>query len=321
MSQYILPNPYDAGYAIPDYVQAEPPGRGTFTSKGLTRGTISATAFMQNWDGGYQLPNYVQAEPWGQGTFGTKGPVRGTIQQNVPFPMSGFGDPRLGGVLGGVVMPDGPRAARARGALGNYESMGAAGTDPITNYGQQAAAIITTELAKVPAAQQRTALKGLFDKIDTNLWKRVRAKTKTMPAKDAIAAAFSEGALSEMVALGKGAKPTANSYVGMGACGCHANSAEPMGDWLGSIGSFFSTVIPALGSAACAMARSPLTGTAASAGAGPVGAIGAQAASGACGGTPGMMPGQVPYYPPPQPDITPYLLLGGAVLAVVLLVK
>jgi len=318
MSQYILPNPYDAGYAIPDYVQAEPPGRGAFVSKGPIRGTIQPTADMQNWNGGYQLPNYVQAEPWGHGVFYTKSPARGTIMQNIPFPLSGFGDKRLGGVLGGVVMPDAP-SGRMRSAMGNYESpSGSAGADPITAYGQQAAAIIATELAKVPRAQQRSALKGLFDKIDGNLWKRVQAKTKTMPAQAAIASAFSEGALGEMVAMGKGSKPTPNSYVGMGACGCGA--PEAMGDVLGSIGGFFGAVLPALGSAACAMARSPLTGTAASAGAGPVGAVGAQAAAGACGGTT-MYPGGVPYYPPPQPDITPILLLGGAVLAVVLLVK
>jgi hypothetical protein len=40
MSFYHLPNPYNPGYAIPDYVLAEPPGRGTFTTKWLPRGTI-----------------------------------------------------------------------------------------------------------------------------------------------------------------------------------------------------------------------------------------------------------------------------------------
>lgn len=318
MSQYILPNPYDAGYAIPDYVQAEPPGRGAFVSKGPIRGTIQPTADIQNWNGGYQLPDYVQVEPWGQGAFGTKGPTRGTIQQAIPFPLSGFGDGRVGGVLGGIVMPDGPRGARTRAAMGNYESTDGTGADPITAYGQQAATIITGELAKVPRAQQRSALKTLFNKIDTNLWKRVQTKAKTMPAQSAIASAFSEGALSEMVALGKGAAPTPNSYVGMGACGCGAPDA--MGDFFGSVGSFFGAVLPALGSAACAMARSPLTGAAATAGAGPVGGVGAQAAAGACGGTGAVL--ATPYYPPPvQTDYTPYLLLGGAALAVFLLVK
>jgi len=41
MSFYHLPNPWNPGYAIPDYVMAEPPERGTFTTKWLPRGTIS----------------------------------------------------------------------------------------------------------------------------------------------------------------------------------------------------------------------------------------------------------------------------------------
>lgn len=40
MAFYQLPNPYDPHYAIPEYVMAEPPGRGTFTTKWLPRGTI-----------------------------------------------------------------------------------------------------------------------------------------------------------------------------------------------------------------------------------------------------------------------------------------
>lgn len=42
MSFYNLPNPYDPRYAIPEYVMAEPPERGTFTTQWLPRGTIPA---------------------------------------------------------------------------------------------------------------------------------------------------------------------------------------------------------------------------------------------------------------------------------------
>ncbi len=41
MPFYHLPNPWNPHYAIPDYVLAEPPGRGTFTTKWLPRRTIS----------------------------------------------------------------------------------------------------------------------------------------------------------------------------------------------------------------------------------------------------------------------------------------
>jgi hypothetical protein len=42
MSFYQLPTPWNPGYAIPDYVMAEPPERGTFTTQWLPRGTIPA---------------------------------------------------------------------------------------------------------------------------------------------------------------------------------------------------------------------------------------------------------------------------------------
>jgi hypothetical protein len=41
MSFYQLPNPWNPGYVIPEYVMAEPPERGTFTTQWLPRGTIS----------------------------------------------------------------------------------------------------------------------------------------------------------------------------------------------------------------------------------------------------------------------------------------
>jgi hypothetical protein len=41
MSFYHLPHPWDPGFVIPEYVMAEPPERGTFTTQWLPRGTIS----------------------------------------------------------------------------------------------------------------------------------------------------------------------------------------------------------------------------------------------------------------------------------------
>lgn len=41
MSFYQLPNPWNPGYALPDYVLAEQPGRGTFTTAMLPRRTVS----------------------------------------------------------------------------------------------------------------------------------------------------------------------------------------------------------------------------------------------------------------------------------------
>lgn len=42
MSFYRMPSPWNPGYAIPNYVMAEPPERGTFTTQWMPRGTIPA---------------------------------------------------------------------------------------------------------------------------------------------------------------------------------------------------------------------------------------------------------------------------------------
>jgi len=44
MAFYHLPNPWNPHYAIPKYVMAEPPGRGTFTTRQLPRGWVDALA-------------------------------------------------------------------------------------------------------------------------------------------------------------------------------------------------------------------------------------------------------------------------------------
>jgi hypothetical protein len=91
-------HPWNAGYAIPKYIKAEPPGRGTFVTKMINRKTISALnpvaaakilttagpvktadpvadtfyGMPKPWNPGYATPRYVQDEPPGRGTFTTK---------------------------------------------------------------------------------------------------------------------------------------------------------------------------------------------------------------------------------------------------------
>ena len=40
MAFFQIPNPWNPGYALPDYVLAEPPGRGTFTTAMIPRRTV-----------------------------------------------------------------------------------------------------------------------------------------------------------------------------------------------------------------------------------------------------------------------------------------
>lgn len=71
MSYLQMPHPWNPRYAIPDYVQAEPPGRGAYTTAWLPRGTIDglvpdylakpipSSAAMGFTVGGVAIPNWA----------------------------------------------------------------------------------------------------------------------------------------------------------------------------------------------------------------------------------------------------------------------
>lgn len=67
MSFYHLPHPWNPGYAIPKYVMAEPPGRGTFTTTWLPRRTISQL-----------IPDYL-AKPVDQKLLGRRDAQLGSL--------------------------------------------------------------------------------------------------------------------------------------------------------------------------------------------------------------------------------------------------
>lgn len=69
MPFYHLPNPWNPHYAIPEYVLAEPPGRGTFTTRWLPRRTISSLSpdFIAKPDVGKELLDRPDAGLEGMG--------------------------------------------------------------------------------------------------------------------------------------------------------------------------------------------------------------------------------------------------------------
>ena len=139
MSFYHLPNPWDPAYAIPKYVMAEPPERGTFTTQWLPRGTISSV-----------IPDYLAAP-------GTGNAVGKALLGRKDAGLGSLGNSSLEGhCLAGDTLD---------AQVYSLEPLGGAGGDPVAAYGQQAAAWLMGTIGQVPAEQRKAALRALLDAV------------------------------------------------------------------------------------------------------------------------------------------------------------
>jgi hypothetical protein len=163
MSFYHLPHPWDPGYAIPEYVKAEPPERGTFTTKWLPRGTISAV-----------VPDYL-AQP------GPKLLGRGDAD------LGSLGDDTLGTGTGEQVY--------------TLQPLGAGG-NAVTLYGKQAADWIMGSISRLPQEYRKPALRALLDAIDPKLWVLIEKKGADYSAKGMTPKASLHRAISEAMSAG-----------------------------------------------------------------------------------------------------------------------
>lgn len=329
--QYRRPHPWDGGYAIPDYVMAEPPLRGTFTGRGIDRRTIDAPELPGPWQTGYAYPEYVGQEPIGQGVFRTKYYPRKSID---------------------VLVPE---------AVGDVE--GFAEQDPIANFGEEAAGYIMRTIKALPPGQRKQALRAVFDQLDPKLWSRVaehagRISKAGVPdaaaLQQAMASAMSMGLLEEFIRVGKTGQIKPKSMSGLAVYGQQAERQMLAGfksalgmswgdlnplNWLAKgtnvvtakampgltqAGEWGKSVLSTVGDLACSVAKSGAGQIAAGAGASAagappqVGAQGAQMVSAACSGP----------QPPPVVQssgsswILPVAIVGGlGLVAVVLLTR
>lgn len=190
MPFYHLPHPWNPGYAIPKYVLAEPPERGTFTTQWLPRGTISQI-----------VPDYL-AKP-GRKILGRTDADLGSLG-GTSLDCATLADPTLQG------------SSLAGDTLGaqvyELEPLGALGANPVAAYGQRAAGWIMSTINRVPAPQRKAALRALLDAVDRGLWSKVDAagqkyQAAGMNPKAALARALAEhmsaGIAHEIVETGK----------------------------------------------------------------------------------------------------------------------
>lgn len=201
MAFYNLPTPWNPGYAIPEYVLAEPPGRGTFTTGMIERGTIDSL-----------LPNVF-------GAAGNGGSIKGK---------KGLGS------LGGAVFGDmvGPVQGLGAAAVANGKMMkpGFRG-DPIAAYGKAMSSYLTRTIVMVDPDMRKVALKAVLDELDPKLWASVAEKAEKLQAKRlppkvafqrALAAALADGFARELIEAGKTGRIQMVSQTGLGSYGAPA---------------------------------------------------------------------------------------------------
>lgn len=212
MSFYHLPHPWNPGYAIPRYVMAEPPERGTFTTQWLPRGTIPGL-----------IPDYF-ANPMGAKK------ILGREDANLSGLGSLSGSTLAGSTLRGSTLRGSTLAGSSLGAteyqiepLGNGNGNGRARFD---TYGYNTARGMIKQIRKLPAQHRGTAMRQAMDRIDPTLRSRCEAYATAAqkagvgaPAalEQGLARALSEGLLTELARLGSSrGLPQPNSLLGLG---------------------------------------------------------------------------------------------------------
>lgn len=176
MAFYHQAHPWNPGYAVPKYVLAEPPGRGTFTTKQLPRRTISQV-----------IPDYL------------------AMPTKAAHSLSGSS--LSGSTLSGSSLGDSTYKLEPLGATGRAKSP--------DDYGHKSAAWIMAQAKRLPAGQRARAVKALLASIDPKLPDQVAAhasklKDKGLPAnvalQRAMAFCLSRGISKEIVSMGKGGR-------------------------------------------------------------------------------------------------------------------
>lgn len=312
---YNLPPSWNPGFEIPDYVMAEPPGRGVFVTSWLPRGTISQV-----------IPDFAPVERARKvGALGSLGDDTLGAQQTFQAlnangdPIAGYGQKAASWIMHSiqrVPQDQRPAALQAlfnaidpglwRAVEGKAKDLRAQGLDAKAALQQAIAQSMTQGMVRELKQTGERWLRGdrrpvrPEGQLGLGVYpdQRPRAEVYALQA-----LGFSIGDLNPLKYIKKGAVEAAgalNSAVG-----------KPVASALSAAGSFVRQGVNMLGSLACSVASNPAAGLAATAAAGPAAGAGVSAASGMCGNkaTAEMAPPPPP--PPPASSVPKWLLPAG----------
>lgn len=224
---FMLPPPWNAGYALPSNVDAEGLERRTITTLWSKRGTFDNPAVG---DGGYALPQYVRDEKYGRGAFTTRWAPRGSyFGPRIPHWL----DRQTSKVVATAALPGGATKMKIEAMAGVEVSK--TGEAPFTNYGVTSAAALIETVKMMPPDLRSKQLHKALDRIDPKLYSKgeelatdeTKAGAPPLVALErGLAVAMSHGMARELVDLGKGKKPAKRTQ--LGAC---LSCMTPLGDF------------------------------------------------------------------------------------------
>ena len=211
-NKFIIPSPWDPGYAIPKNIRREGLQTHAFVTQWSPRGTYDdPDPFDPSWDKSYAVPQYILDEGYGQGARVTEWAERGSYVGQVPA----------------AVRQTEQKIATAQRALGDT-----AMPKPFGKYGRRAAAVILARVRSLPPPQRKEGLRQVMNAIDPSLYGRTaslaqqytqRGVAASTALELALAKSMSSGIATELVQVGKsGRRPKARGQLGLGCYGCAA---------------------------------------------------------------------------------------------------
>jgi hypothetical protein len=218
-----LPPPWNPGFALPDNVDDEGLERRAFITKMLPRGSYDPST---DGTGGFAVPQYIRDEGTGQGTFTTTWQPGGTYSgPRIPHFLN-----RRPKLVKASKLPGGATLATVQApAMGDDE---APMPGAMENYGIQAAQVLISSVAAVPASKRAAALRTAMGKIDASLWSRTSdifnkyVKQGVAPSdafRQALQRALSTGLTAAVIKKGhRSGAPQSSPLQGLGCYSCVA---------------------------------------------------------------------------------------------------
>lgn len=305
---YGLPPSWNPGYEIPDYVMAEPPGRGTFTTSWLPRGTISG--LVPEFQAVKTAQRILGRNDAGLGSLGddTLGVQTSRASSRAGDPIAAYGQKAASWLMHSIKsVPSEHRTAALRAVLdaldpslwGTIEqrasSLRASGMNAKDALQQAMAQSMSAGMLGEMVAAGRRAMRGDRNPVKRNGQLALGVYPDAVPRAQTYALealGFSLSDLNPVKHITSAVKTVASTVAGAGsAVGSGIKSAA------GAVGNFAKKAVTALGGLACQVVQSGAGQLAATAAGGPAGGAGAAAAASAC-----QKPSTIdPYSAPPPP--------------------
>lgn len=216
-SPFNLPPPWSSGYAYPQNVIDEGLERHAYVTEQTPSGTYDNPT-LYGGSGNYATPQYIVDEQYGQGAAVTRWAQRGS------YPgarIKHWLDHASSKMVASARLPGGITKLSMQ-AMSDYETA-ATGEAAFSEYGTRIANMLINTVQGLPVSHRVKFMRQVMDRIDPTLYARAElaaqpelkaGATPTVALARGIAHAASHGMARELVALGRGKRPSPRTALG-----------------------------------------------------------------------------------------------------------